>query len=66
MAQALGDDAPTVTWQATRRADARWRVLVAITEDGQRRTASWVWDGRTGQLSAASARARDISFPDAG
>ena len=51
-------------WQATRRADGRWRVLLTgATEEGTR-TASWIWDGRRRQLVAASARARAISFPD--
>ncbi len=62
---ALGDEDHEVTWQATRRADGRWRVLAAITDRRGRRTASWIWDGRTRQLVAASARARRISFPDA-
>ena len=63
VAAALGEGEHDVTWQTTRRADGRWRVLVGITDAGRRSTASWVWDPRTRQLSAASARARRISFP---
>lgn len=58
---ALGTAPPD--WQATRRADGRWRVLLTVTEDGASRTASWIWDGRRRRLVAASARARSISFP---
>ena len=61
---ALGDAEHEVSWQAARRADGRWRILVAITDGRGRRTASWVWDGRRHELVAASARARRISFPD--
>ncbi len=60
---ALGDEEHEVTWQATRRADGRWRVLAEVTDERGRRTASWIWDGRTRQLVAASARARRMSFP---
>ncbi len=53
-----------VEWQATRRADGRWRVLLRLHADEGTRTASWVWDGRSRVLEAASARARRLSFGD--
>lgn len=51
-------------WQATKRADGRWRVLLSITDGRGARTASWIWDVRSRTLVAASARARRMSFPD--
>lgn len=51
-------------WQATRRADGRWRVLLQLHGEAGTSTASWVWDGRTQTLEAASARARRLSFGD--
>lgn len=53
-----------VEWQATRRADGRWRVLLRLHAEAGTRTASWVWDGRSQVLEAASARARRLSFGD--
>jgi len=53
-----------VEWQATRRADGRWRVLLRLRAEAGTSTASWVWDGRTQVLEAASARARRLSFGD--
>lgn len=52
-----------VTWSATRRQDGRWRVLLQVERGGRVLTASWVHDLTTGQLVAASARARTLSFP---
>lgn len=62
VATADGDD--EVQWQATRRADGRWRVLLRLVGQQGLRTASWIWDGRQRRLEAASGRARRMSFGD--
>ena len=53
-----------VQWQATRRADGRWRVLLRLVSGRGTRTASWIWDTRNRRLEAASGRARRLSFAD--
>lgn len=61
-ATADGDD--EVQWQATRRADGRWRVMLRLVGAQGTRTASWIWDTRQRRLEAASGRARSMSFGD--
>lgn len=53
-----------VQWQATRRADGRWRVLLRLVGGQGTRTASWIFDTRSRRLEAASGRARRLSFEE--
>ena len=61
---ATADGDEDVRWQATRRADGRWRVLLRLVGPRGTRTASWIWDTRQRRLEAASGRARTMSFGD--
>lgn len=64
VATAVADSDDEVQWQATRRADGRWRVLLRLVGGRGTRTASWVFDTRSRRLEAASGRARHLSFAD--
>lgn len=62
VAAATAETDDEVQWQATRRADGRWRVLLRLVDGASTRTASWIWDTRKRRLEAASGRARRLSF----
>lgn len=61
---ATTDAEDDVEWQATRRADGRWRVMLQLVGERGTRTASWIWDARHRRLEAASGRARRLSFDE--
>lgn len=64
VAAATAESDDEVQWQATRRADGRWRVLLRLVDGRGTRTASWIYDTRSRRLEAASGRARRLSFDE--
>ncbi len=54
--------AEDIAWEASRRRDGRWRVAVSYPHRGRKRSATWTWSPRDGELAPASDAARDLGF----
>lgn len=59
---AKGVPEDTLTWEAARRKDGRWKVSVRFTQRDKPRTATWTYDPTDDELKPASDLAHELGF----
>lgn len=63
-AAARGIPADRVTWDAWRRADGRWMILVGFDQDSSAPAAAWIYDARSGSVVAEDEPAQRLANED--